>query len=170
MNIRRTIRKGFTLVEILIVVVILGILAAVVIPQFTSASESAKGSSLVSQLQTIRSQLELAQIQHNDIYPNLLVDWAEMTAGSTDTNTAGVYDAGTDYGPYLQQAPVNAFAPRLTNTVVAAVGAVGVAWQYDSATGVILPVMNNSQAITAFGDADGDNVGDGLGTLYVVIP
>ena len=30
--------KGFTLVEILIVVVILGILAAIVVPQFTSAS------------------------------------------------------------------------------------------------------------------------------------
>ena len=35
-------KTGFTLVEILIVVIILGILAAIVIPQFTSASESAK--------------------------------------------------------------------------------------------------------------------------------
>ena len=34
---RNTARKGFTLVEILIVVIILGILAAIVIPQFTSA-------------------------------------------------------------------------------------------------------------------------------------
>ena len=68
---RKSIRKGFTLVEILIVVVILGILAAIVIPQFTNASESAKGSSLVSQLQTIRGQLELYQTQHNGSYPTL---------------------------------------------------------------------------------------------------
>ena len=39
-------KKGFTLVEILIVVVILGILAAIVIPQFTDASTQAKESSL----------------------------------------------------------------------------------------------------------------------------
>ncbi|MEL7087296.1 MAG: prepilin-type N-terminal cleavage/methylation domain-containing protein, partial [Planctomycetota bacterium] len=60
----RTLKaKGFTLVEILIVVVILGILAAIVIPQFTSASESAKASSLVTQLQSLRSQLELYQLE-----------------------------------------------------------------------------------------------------------
>ncbi|MCC7406490.1 MAG: prepilin-type N-terminal cleavage/methylation domain-containing protein, partial [Phycisphaeraceae bacterium] len=40
-------KSGFTLIEILIVVVILGILAAIVIPQFTNASETAKGSNLV---------------------------------------------------------------------------------------------------------------------------
>ena len=62
-------KSGFTLVEILIVVVILGILAAIVIPQFTSASTEAKESSLVSNLQTIRSQIELYKIQHNDILP-----------------------------------------------------------------------------------------------------
>ena len=50
----RTRRAGFTLVEILIVVIILGILAAIVIPQFTNASQDARESSLLSQLQTLR--------------------------------------------------------------------------------------------------------------------
>ena len=61
--------KAFTLVEILIVVIILGILAAIVIPQFTQASGEAKLSSLASDLQMVRSQMQLYYLQHNDTYP-----------------------------------------------------------------------------------------------------
>lgn len=61
----RTRRKtGFTLVEILIVVVILGILAAIVIPQFTSASQEAIKGALKSQIQTISSQIELYRVKN----------------------------------------------------------------------------------------------------------
>ena len=67
--IRTKSRKGFTLVEILIVVIILGILAAIVIPQFTNASTDARKNSLSSQLQTMRSQFELYKLQHNDKLP-----------------------------------------------------------------------------------------------------
>ena len=76
----RNIRKnsGFTLIEILIVVIILGILAAIVIPQFTNASNDARNSSLASQLQTLRSQVELFKLQHNETLPNLVTDWSQM--------------------------------------------------------------------------------------------
>src|SRR5215475_4226324 len=57
---------GFTLVEILIVVIILGILAAIVIPQFTNASNDARNNSVASTLQTLRGQIELYKIQHAD--------------------------------------------------------------------------------------------------------
>src|SRR3954447_18643882 len=84
----RTRKSGFTLVEILIVVIILGILAAIVIPQFTNASQDARKNSLTSQLQTIRSQVELYKLQHLDKTPTGLstagskadaVAWGEMT-------------------------------------------------------------------------------------------
>ena len=135
--------SGFTLVEILIVVVILGILAAIVIPQFTNASDSAKGSSLTSQLQTIRSQLELAQIQHGSTYPDLSTDWSSLT-----TKTAGVaaYTASTAttaFGPYLQQAPVNAFE---NSSTTGAAAAAGVGWVYASSNGAIKAVMASAKA------------------------
>ena len=106
-----THRKGFTLVEILIVVVILGILAAIVIPQFTNAGETAKASSLISQLQTIRSQLELYRVQHRGDYPVLTTNWNQMT-GKTDSD--GTANASGDFGPYLQQSPVNPFEDSFT--------------------------------------------------------
>lgn len=116
-------KRGFTLVEILIVVVILGILAAIVIPQFTGASTEAKESSLVSDLQTVRSQVELFKIQHNDILPGEILngDGSITTAtaitfvqamclktdqyGNVGT-TAGVHR----FGPYMQKIPVNPFS------------------------------------------------------------
>ena len=63
-HISQRVRHGFTLIEILIVVVILGILAAIVIPQFTDAAGEANRSNLQSQLQTIRSQIELHNVQN----------------------------------------------------------------------------------------------------------
>ena len=140
MSAHRRLAKGFTLVEILIVVVILGILAAIVIPQFTSASESAKESSLVSQLQTIRSQLELFQVQHNGSYPDLSDSsnpWGPLTEeSSADHTSAGIDSDGGDYGPYLQQAPKNPF----TNGSTVASDNSG-DWKYDSSTGEIQAVI-----------------------------
>ncbi|MDP9175455.1 MAG: prepilin-type N-terminal cleavage/methylation domain-containing protein [Planctomycetota bacterium] len=101
--------KGFTLVEILIVVIILGILAAIVIPQFTNASQNARQSSLASTLQTLRSQVQLYRMQHGDTLPNLVAAWTPMTASSTYGNPPQTF------GPYMQAVPTN---PMNGNTVV----------------------------------------------------
>jgi general secretion pathway protein G len=141
----RNRQSGFTLVEILIVVVILGILAAIVIPQFTSASEDAKSSSLYTQLQTIRSQLELYQTQHNGVYPALLTDadhgWHKLIV---KTNTDGT-DADSDlttpeYGAYLQQAPKNPFTNKdviVAGTTQAAGASATDGWVWDDTNKVI---------------------------------
>jgi general secretion pathway protein G len=128
----RTRKSGFTLVEILIVVIILGILAAIVIPQFTNASTDARKNSLLSQLQTLRSQIQLFKLQHNDILPDLITgQWNQMLqktnlGGTVDTTAAG------KYGPYLESTPKN---PLNQNATVAASAAAGVGWVYNVTTG-----------------------------------
>ena len=142
----RRVSKGFTLIEILIVVIILGILAAIVIPQFTNASKEAKQSSLVTMVQSLRSQIALFKLQHNDRLPgaNPLVDsggafdatvfWNQMTMFS---DLAGATVAAKDvthvYGPYMQSIPVN---PLNNSSTVAETAAAGVGFQYDYNGGI----------------------------------
>ena len=84
------IQKGFTLVELLIVVIILAILAAIVVPQFASSTDDAKLSSLDSNLATIRSSIELYYHQHKGKYPG-----AGASNGGSCTATKGTSD-GSD--------------------------------------------------------------------------
>ncbi len=109
-SIRRN--RGFTLIEILIVVIILGILAAIVIPQFSNASTSAKTSAVLSTAQSLRQQVALYKLQHNDKLPDGTSSanfWKALTT-QTDS-TGGSYTAGTSpdgpFGPYMQSIPAN---------------------------------------------------------------
>ena len=64
MNQRIPTAKGFTLVEILIVVVILGILASIVVPQFVSATTEATKTHIQRNLQEISNQVEVYKGNH----------------------------------------------------------------------------------------------------------
>ena len=138
-------KSGFTLVEILIVVVILGILAAIVIPQFTEASTEAKLSSLCTDLQTQRSQIELYKIQHNDVPPLFASFVAQMTTYTDiDGNANAAKTPVFCYGPYLQKIPVNQFNNKLDDTGIHGkldnTGTVGDnvgSWEYDETIGSI---------------------------------
>ncbi len=119
------------MVEILIVVVILGILAAIVIPQFSQASTEARENSLRADLQTMRSQIELYKIQHNDDMPG--AGGVNFTLAMTEgTDIAGA--AGSEFGPYVQQIPTNPFNNLATVREVApAAGANTDGWRFDAA-------------------------------------
>jgi len=124
-------KSGFTLVEILIVVIILGILAAIVIPQFTNASTDARKASLVSQLQTLRSQIQLFKLQHNDILPDLVANqWAQMMSKTDLTGAVNTAAAGI-FGPYLESQPIN---PLNGFKLVALAPGAGVGWTYSNVT------------------------------------
>jgi general secretion pathway protein G len=153
-----TTKRGFTLVEILIVVIILGILAAIVIPQFSSASNDARESALASDLQTLRSQLELYNIQHLDKYPDQVsadggATWTQDTDGdnfvSRLTGTTDEYSqtTGTTYGPYMQTFPTNAFNDKNTVRIDgAAAGANTDGWHFNTTSGRMSPDDNATHA------------------------
>ena len=142
-------KSGFSLVEILIVVVILGIIAAIVVPKFMNASTEAKASNLHSNLQRVCSQIELYKIQHNGQLPaaasETSIDFQRRMTTQTDING----DAGNDYGPYIQKIPTNPFnnlsAIRIDGT---AAGANTDGWRFDTTTGAFQ--ADDSAANAAF--------------------
>lgn len=123
----RKSESGFTLVELLIVVVILGILAAVAIPQFADSTEEARASNLQSNLAVMRNAIEFYRTNHRGKYPGYPSGGGAPTAtiatnqlilsSKADGSTAAVGTAGYDYGPYIREKlpenPVNNLATIL---------------------------------------------------------
>lgn len=134
-------KSGFTLVEILIVVIILGILAAVVIPQFANASGDTRESSVMANLKAFRSQLQLYRAQHQDLWPDDIA--SQMTTFTdVDGNTNATYTSTFRFGPYMVRIPPNPWTGSDTITTVTGVDTaytpavdMNQGWWYNSDTG-----------------------------------
>lgn len=88
----KQIQKGFTLVELLIVVIILAILAAIVVPQFASTTNDARDSAADSTLAGLRAAIDLYYQQHNNTYPG--ANTAVPSASCSGTSGTGVATGG----------------------------------------------------------------------------
>jgi general secretion pathway protein G len=127
--------RGFTLVEVLIVVVVMAVLAAAIVPQFTSATDDAKINTAKFNLQSLRSMSQLYRSQHNGTAPSTL----DKLTQSTDISGATGTGANYPYGPYLQKLPMNtknnlnSVGTATTNPPTTADGSTG--WLYHAASG-----------------------------------
>lgn len=122
--------KAFTLVEILIVVVLLGILGVIVIPMVSGSVISARESALAHDLQMLRRYVLVYKGQHLEVAPGYpdgdttqapteqaVID--QMTLSSNaDGQTALVGTPGFERGPYLMKPPLNPLNKKATIQVL----------------------------------------------------
>ncbi len=177
-NLVSRMQRGFTLVELLIVAIILAVLAAVVIPQFSSSTVDAREAALDADLSVLRSSIELYRAQHNNTFPGVNVSSGlTCTVGAAGTaavnsadalkdqltrfsNAAGATCTGADtqtkLGPYIRKGfpaePITgstAIAISTTGTPLAPAAATG-GWIYNTVTGEI---VMNSNAVDSKGVA-----------------
>jgi general secretion pathway protein G len=138
---------GFTLIEVLIVVVIMATLAGTIIPAYLTSADDAKTSSLKHNLHVIEAQLEIYRAQHLNHYPTIQNNALPQLTSST--NAAGeIGQPGPNYpfGPYIMEAPMNPFdGSKMVFPVAVSgqkptgvIGTLG-GWQYDPVTGAFWP-------------------------------
>jgi len=104
--------KGFTLVEVLIVVIIIGILAAIGIPQFASSIEKARGGEARAGLGHIQTA-EKIYYAENDAYTQNPAD-----LGLSLTTTYWSFTINTPSGGYVATATRGGSGPRRGQTLI----------------------------------------------------
>ncbi len=115
-------KKAFSLVELMIVVAIIGILAALVIPKISNYAQQAKEAAARENLQVLRGAIELYASQHGGIPPGYPNNDASGTPPNQlafalhmvkSTNAAGAFSheptPGFPFGPYMRKLPANPF-------------------------------------------------------------
>ncbi len=110
-------KKGFTLVEVLLVVAILGIMAAIVFPEFQNHVRLSREAAAKDTLRMLREQIGRYTIEHDGTPPGymngLAIGIGLQMQFSNYTNTNGTISptktAEFKYGPYFKKIPTNPF-------------------------------------------------------------
>ena len=148
------IRRGFSLIELVIVIVIIGIIAAIAIPRMSRGAAGAAESALTGDLAVFRSAIDLYAAEHTGAFPGAtvvtqLTQYTDKTGGVSATKTATHI-----YGPYLRKVPPMPVGTKkgetgmFVETIAANLppgGAATDGWWYNSATGDIRANLPNAE-------------------------
>ena len=101
MSTRPLNQKGFTLVEIMIVVAIIALLAAIAVPGFMRARKRSQASRILNDLRIIDSALDQYAIENNKKTndPVSVADWTSYVKKGSPLYNTGNSIFGTPYGP-----------------------------------------------------------------------
>ena len=89
-NVKRQFRSGFTLIELVIVIAILGILTGIAIPRYIDMQEEARGAQVIANLRTIESAATLYATKSGSLPRRI-----------SPTDTSGDYNADPLVPNYL---------------------------------------------------------------------
>ena len=156
-------QEGFTLIEMLFVIIMLGVFAVALIPVITSSTEDAKLKTLSTSISRLRHAIDLYYLHHNDTYPGAKnidggpIDSAAIAANAfvaqltqytrPDGKVSESRDDTYIFGPYItaDELPMNPFNYR--NDLTCDISTTGISgrnndsstgWKFYTQTGVIM--------------------------------
>ena len=110
-----TRRRGFSLVELVVVVMIIGMLASMAIPRLSRGATAASEAALMGNLTTVRNALLRYAIEHRNTFPGADADTVVLQLTSYSNvggGTSATRNGAFVYGPYLVSIPPCTVGPK----------------------------------------------------------
>lgn len=138
--------RAFSLLELIIVVVIIGIIAAIAIPRLSRGTTGDEESALIGDLRILREAIEYYKVEHRNSLPDKdniadqLTKYTSISGAVSDTR-----DTVHIYGPYIAGVPPLPIGERTGNTGIATKNGSGVGWIYKKNTGHLYANTKNNE-------------------------
>lgn len=155
-------RRGFSIIELVIVIMILGVISAIAVPRLSRAGESSKENAVIANVAILQSAIDRYTAEHEGLSPGHDAPGVVSTSGADFSSRLvgvtldnGAPGAGGIFGPYLRQIPSNPYnGLRTVRIGGAAAGAGTHGWRFD-------PVSIEIRADHVLVLAGGGGVGSG---------